>query len=99
MQTRTPGAKDQADIFFFIVGCKSAGIEAKPWDALGVRGNHSGPIRYTNVRMPQRDRIGIEGQGKEIIYNGISPVGLGAVWEGGPRRLERGGRAHHALRA
>ncbi|RXH23170.1 acyl-CoA dehydrogenase family protein [Bradyrhizobium zhanjiangense] len=85
VQTRSPGAKDQTDIVFFIVDGKSKGIESKPWDALGVRGNHSGPIRYNNVRVPQRDRLGIEGQGKEIIYDGVSPVyliGLGAVWEG-----------------
>ncbi|WP_128931044.1 acyl-CoA dehydrogenase family protein [Bradyrhizobium zhanjiangense] len=85
VQTRSPGAKDQTDIVFFIVDGKSKGIESKPWDALGVRGNHSGPIRYNNVRVPQRDRLGTEGQGKEIIYDGVSPVyliGLGAVWEG-----------------
>ncbi|WP_342740045.1 acyl-CoA dehydrogenase family protein [Bradyrhizobium sp. B117] len=85
VQTRSPGAKDQTDIVFFIVDGKSEGIESKPWDALGVRGNHSGPIRYKNVRVPQRDRLGAEGQGKQIIYDGVSPVyliGLGAVWEG-----------------
>ncbi|MGY8635648.1 acyl-CoA dehydrogenase family protein [Bradyrhizobium sp. 14AA] len=97
MQTRTPGAKDQADIVFFIVDGKSPGIEAKPWDALGVRGNHSGPIRYTNVRVPRRDRLGAEGQGKEIIYNGVSPVyliGLGAVWEGVARGALSAAVAH-----
>lgn len=85
VQTRTPGARDQTDIVFFIVDGKSAGIESKPWNALGVRANHSGPIHYTSVRVPQRDRLGAEGQGKDIIYNGVSPVyliGLGAVWEG-----------------
>jgi acyl-CoA dehydrogenase len=73
LQTRTPGAKDQTDISFFIVDGKAAGITAGPWDALGVRGNHSGPIRYAGVKVPQRDRLGAEGQGKEIIYNGVSP--------------------------
>ncbi|WP_247493552.1 acyl-CoA dehydrogenase family protein [Bradyrhizobium sp. 142] len=33
VQTRTPGAKDQADIVFFIVDGKSEGIESKPWNA------------------------------------------------------------------
>ncbi|WP_027544383.1 acyl-CoA dehydrogenase family protein [Bradyrhizobium sp. WSM2254] len=97
VQTRTPGAKDQADIVFFIVDGKSPGLEAKPWDALGVRGNHSGPIRYTNVRVPRRDRLGAEGQGKEIIYNGVSPVyliGLGAVWEGVARGALSAAVAH-----
>lgn len=85
LQTRSPGAKDQTDISFFIVDGKAAGITAGPWDALGVRANHSGAIRYDGVKVPRRDRLGTEGQGKEIIYNGVSPVyliGLGSVWEG-----------------
>jgi alkylation response protein AidB-like acyl-CoA dehydrogenase len=84
-QTRTPGANDQTDISFFIVDGKAAGIKPGPWDALGVRANHSGALRYDNVKVPRHDRLGAENQGKEIIYNGVSPVylvGLGAVWEG-----------------
>lgn len=84
-QTRTPGARDQTDISFFIVDGKSPGITSGPWNALGVRGNHSGPIRYEGVKVQRRDRLGDENQGKDIIYNGVSPVyliGLGAVWEG-----------------
>lgn len=85
LQTRTPGAKGPTDITFFIVRGDQPGIEAGTWDALGVHGNHSGPIRYTNVPVPRRDRLGAEGQGKDIIYHGVSPVyliGLGAVWHG-----------------
>ena len=85
LQTRTPGAQGPTDISFFIVDGKSAGIEAGPWEALGVRGNHSGPIRYRGVRVAARDRLGAEGQGKDIIYHGVSPVyliGLGAAWHG-----------------
>jgi acyl-CoA dehydrogenase len=85
LQTRSPGAKDQSDITFFIIDGKSPGIKAGSWDALGVRGNHSGAISYKDVRVPRRDRLGAEGQGKDIIYHGVSPVyliGLGAVWLG-----------------
>jgi alkylation response protein AidB-like acyl-CoA dehydrogenase len=84
-QTRTPDARDQSDISFFIVDGKSPGITSGPWNALGVRGNHSGPIRYEGVKVARNNRLGEENQGKEIIYNGVSPVyliGLGAVWEG-----------------
>ena len=97
VQTRTPGAKDQADIIFFIVDGKAKGIESRPGDALGVRANSSGPIRYSNVLVPQRDRLGAEGQGKEIIYDGVSPVyliGLGAVWEGVARGALNAAIAH-----
>jgi alkylation response protein AidB-like acyl-CoA dehydrogenase len=85
LQTRSPDAKGPTDITFFIVDGKLPGIEAGVWEALGVHGNHSGPIKYENVRVPLRDRLGREGQGKDIIYHGVSPVyliGLGAAWHG-----------------
>ncbi|MBV8698609.1 MAG: acyl-CoA/acyl-ACP dehydrogenase [Bradyrhizobium sp.] len=97
VQTRSPGAKDQADIIFFIIDGKAKGIESSPWQALGVRANHSGPIRYKGVRVARRDRLGAEGQGKEIIYDGVSPVyliGLGAVWEGLARGVLNAAVAH-----
>ncbi|MCJ2059572.1 acyl-CoA/acyl-ACP dehydrogenase [Methylobacterium sp. J-048] len=85
LQTRSPDAKDQGDITFFIVDGKAPGITPGPWTALGVRANHSGALRYEGVTVQARDRLGTENQGKEIIYNGLSPVyliGLGSVWEG-----------------
>jgi alkylation response protein AidB-like acyl-CoA dehydrogenase len=85
VQTRSPDAKGPTDITFFIVDGKAAGISAGSWEALGVHGNHSGPIKYDNVHVPRRDRLGAEGQGKDIIYHGVSPVyliGLAAAWHG-----------------
>jgi alkylation response protein AidB-like acyl-CoA dehydrogenase len=85
VQTRSPNPKGPTDIIFLIVEGDAAGISPGKWDALGVHGNHSGPIRYDNVRVPLRDRLGEEGQGKDIIYHGVSPVyliGLGAAWHG-----------------
>ncbi len=85
LQTRTPGAKGPTDITFFIVDGKAEGIHPGAWDALGVHGNHSGSIRYDAVKVPLRDRLGAEGQGKDVIYHGVSPVyliGLGAAWHG-----------------
>jgi alkylation response protein AidB-like acyl-CoA dehydrogenase len=85
LQTRSPGAKGPTDISFFIVDGKSSGIRAGKWEALGVHGNHSGPIRYEGVKVARRDRLGNEGEGKDIIYHGVSPVyliGLGAAWHG-----------------
>jgi alkylation response protein AidB-like acyl-CoA dehydrogenase len=85
LQTRSPGAKGPTDIVFFIVDGKAKGIRAGKWEALGVHGNHSGPIAYEGVKVDRRDRLGTEGGGKDIIYNGVSPVyliGLGAAWHG-----------------
>ncbi|WP_159887425.1 acyl-CoA dehydrogenase family protein [Paenibacillus puerhi] len=84
-QTRTPGAQTPTDVSFFIVDGKLPGITPGVWDALGVRGNHSGPIRYEGVRVNGRDKLGTEGQGREILESGVSPVyliGLGSTWLG-----------------
>lgn len=93
VQTRTPGAAGPKDITFFIVDGVAPGITPGPWSALGVRGNSSGPISYRDVKVPARDRLGQENQGKDIVYHGVSPVyliGLGAVWHGVARgALER----------
>lgn len=85
VQTRSPDALDATDISFFIVDGKLPGIKAQIWDALGVHGNHSGPISYHNVLIPKRDILGGEGRGKEILLHGVSPIyliGLGSAWLG-----------------
>ncbi|MGR9525826.1 acyl-CoA dehydrogenase family protein [Priestia megaterium] len=85
VQTRSPEAQEATDISFFIVDGKSDGITASPWEALGVRGNHSGPISYKNVHVPKEDLLGSEETGKEIVLNGVSPIyliGLGYAWLG-----------------
>ncbi|GAB7053561.1 MULTISPECIES: acyl-CoA dehydrogenase family protein [Paenibacillus] len=84
-QTKSPGAQTPTDVSFFIVDGKLPGINAGVWDALGVRGNHSGPIKYDGVRIRPEDKLGLEGQGREILESGVSPVyliGLGSTWLG-----------------
>ena len=85
LTTQTPGATKPSDVTWFIVDGKKPGITPGPWNALGVRANHSGSLRVDNVKVPARDRLGREGQGKEILFDGGSPsylLGLGAVWHG-----------------
>jgi len=85
LSTQTPGAQQRSDLTWFIVDGSSDGIRPGAWDALGVRANHSGPLRLENVVVPQRDRLGRESQGKEVLFDGGSPsylLGLGAVWHG-----------------
>jgi alkylation response protein AidB-like acyl-CoA dehydrogenase len=85
LTTQTPGAAKASDVTWFIIDGKQPGIKPGPWEALGVRANHSGPLRVENVVVPRADRLGDEGQGKEILFDGGSPsylLGLGAVWHG-----------------
>lgn len=84
-QTRSPGAQTPTDVSFFIVDGKLDGITPGVWEALGVRGNHSGPITYAGVRIAPQDKLGAAGQGREILESGVSPVyliGLGSTWLG-----------------
>jgi alkylation response protein AidB-like acyl-CoA dehydrogenase len=85
VQTRSPGAESPTDVSFFIVDGTSPGITPGVWEALGVRGNHSGSIKYEGVRVHRRDKLGGDGQGREILESGVSPVyliGLGSTWLG-----------------
>jgi alkylation response protein AidB-like acyl-CoA dehydrogenase len=84
-QTRSNGALTPTDVSFFIVDGKSPGITPGVWEALGVRGNHSGPIKYEGVRVHKRDKLGKDGQGREILESGVTPVyliGLASTWLG-----------------
>lgn len=85
LSTRSPDAKTHGDFSWFIVDGKNSQIRPGAWNALGVRANHSGSLRVDNVLVPQRDRLGSEGQGKQILFDGGSPsylLGLAAVWHG-----------------
>ena len=83
--TRTPDTEEPSDISFFIIDGHDKGITAKPWKALGVRGNHSGPITYRNVKVSHHDLVGHEGLGKDVMDEGINPIyllGLASAWLG-----------------
>lgn len=85
VQTRTPETEDPRDISYFIVDGHDKGITAKPWKALGVRGNHSGPITFRDVKISHRDLVGHEGLGKDIMDEGVDPIyliGLASAWLG-----------------
>jgi alkylation response protein AidB-like acyl-CoA dehydrogenase len=85
LTTQTPNAAKPSDITWFILDGTHPGIKPGAWEALGVRANHSGSLRVDNVLVPEKDRLGKEGQGKEIMFDGGSPsylLGLGAVWHG-----------------
>nr|WP_245697763.1 acyl-CoA dehydrogenase family protein [Paenibacillus oryzae] len=85
LQTRTPGAEQPSDLSYFIVDGSDPGISAGPWEALGVRGNQSGPLKLHNVKVPRKDLIWEENRAAEIALNGIDPLyllGIGSAWIG-----------------
>lgn len=85
VQTRTPDTDDPSEVSYFIVDGQNEGITAKPWKALGVRGNHSGPITFNNIKVQNRDLLGHEGLGKEVMNEAINPIyllGIASGWLG-----------------
>ncbi|MGF9856492.1 acyl-CoA dehydrogenase family protein [Priestia endophytica] len=80
VQTRTAGSRDPKEHSSFIVDGHKDGIIAKPWKALGVRGNHSGPLTFENVRVSYQDLLPADGLD---VLNGTGvAIGLNAVWLG-----------------
>ncbi|WP_127530929.1 acyl-CoA dehydrogenase family protein [Paenibacillus kobensis] len=85
LQTRTPGAQKPTDLSYFIVDGSHPGITAGEWQALGVRGNQSGPLKLDNVTVPGRDLLWEENRAGEIAVNGVDPLyllGIGSAWIG-----------------
>ena len=79
------GFQGPTDISFFIVDGSSMASTSSAAARSVFTATIVGPIRYENVRVASEDRLGAEGQGKDIIYHGVSPVyliGLGAAWHG-----------------
>ncbi|MGE7766927.1 acyl-CoA dehydrogenase family protein [Peribacillus sp. NPDC096540] len=80
VQTRTANSDDPSDHSFFIVNGHDEGIKAKPWKALGVRGNHSGPLSFKNVKVSHRDLL--NAASRDILNGTGTVLGLSAVWLG-----------------
>jgi alkylation response protein AidB-like acyl-CoA dehydrogenase len=62
-------------------------VQAQPslWDALGLRGNQSGPIEVDGVEVPGDQIVGPEGDGAASNDEAVDPwflVGSSSVWNG-----------------
>lgn len=79
-QTGTANTAELSAQSYFIVDGRHQGITAKPWDALGVRGNHSGPLTFENVRVHKNDLLNATPE--DIYQNSAAIIGLNAVWLG-----------------
>ena len=92
MQTRSPDAKGPTDITFFIVDGKAPGIKAGDWEALGVHGNHSGPITLRRRRGAAARPPGRRGAGEgHHLSRGLAGVSDRAGRGVARRRARRAG--------
>lgn len=85
LQTRTPDATKPTDLSYFIVDGRQSGITAGPWNALGVRGNQSGPLKLEGVKVKKQDLLVGENKAIDIAFNGVDPLyllGMGSAFIG-----------------
>jgi alkylation response protein AidB-like acyl-CoA dehydrogenase len=85
VQTTSPDFSGYDDLSVFVVDADQ--VESKPssWDALGLRGNQSGPIEVPGVQVPAENLIGPIGDGAASNDESVDPwflVGSSSVWNG-----------------
>src|SRR3954463_8540266 len=85
VQTTSPDFSGYDDLSVFVIDGDQ--VQAKPssWDALGLRGNQSGPIEVPEVDVPAENLIGPIGDGAASNDESVDPwflVGSSSVWNG-----------------
>jgi alkylation response protein AidB-like acyl-CoA dehydrogenase len=85
VQTTSPDFSGYDDLSVFVIDGEQ--VQAKPssWDALGLRGNQSGPIEVPEVDVPAENLIGPVGDGAASNDESVDPwflVGSSSVWNG-----------------
>ena len=85
LQTTSPDFRGYDDLSVFVVDKEHCEAQPSLWDALGMRGNQSGAISFTNVEIPDAQRVGPEGDGAASNDEAVDPsflVGSSACWNG-----------------
>jgi alkylation response protein AidB-like acyl-CoA dehydrogenase len=85
IQTTSPDFSGYDDLSVFVIDGEDVASDPSTWDALGLRGNQSGPIRIEDVAIPKTQIVGPEGDGAASNDESVDPwflIGSSAVWSG-----------------
>lgn len=85
VQTTSPNFKGYDDLSVFVVDAEDVKAQPASWDALGLRGNQSGPLDIDNAEIPAEQIVGPIGDGAESNDESVDPwflVGSSSVWNG-----------------
>lgn len=85
VQTTSPDFSGYDDLSVFVVDAEDA--EAKPatWDAMGLRGNQSGPLEVPSAELGADRIVGPVGDGAASNDESVDPwflIGSSSVWNG-----------------
>jgi alkylation response protein AidB-like acyl-CoA dehydrogenase len=85
VQTTSPDFKGYDDLSVFVIDGEHVKAQPSLWDALGLRGNQSGPIQVEDVEIPADQVVGPLGDGAASNDEAVDPwflVGSSSVWNG-----------------
>jgi alkylation response protein AidB-like acyl-CoA dehydrogenase len=85
VQTTSPDFKGYDDLSVFVIDGEHVKSQPSLWDALGLRGNQSGPIEVDNIEIPGDQIVGPIGDGASSNDEAVDPwflIGSSSVWNG-----------------
>ena len=85
VQTTSPDFSGYDDLSVFVIDGDKVKAQPSLWDALGLRGNQSGPIQVEDVVIPGDQIVGPEGDGAASNDEAVDPwflIGSSSVWNG-----------------
>jgi alkylation response protein AidB-like acyl-CoA dehydrogenase len=85
VQTTSPDFTGYDDLSVFVVDQEEVVSQPSLWDAMGLRGNQSGPLEVPDVQIPGDQIIGPEGDGAASNDEIVDPfflIGSSSVWNG-----------------
>jgi alkylation response protein AidB-like acyl-CoA dehydrogenase len=85
VQTTSPDFKGYDDLSVFVIDGEHVKAQPSLWDALGLRGNQSGPNQVADVEIPGDQIVGPLGDGAASNEEAVDPwflIGSSSVWNG-----------------
>jgi alkylation response protein AidB-like acyl-CoA dehydrogenase len=85
VQTTSPDFKGYNDLSVFVIDKDDVKAQPSLWDALGLRGNQSGPIEIESAEVPEDRLVGPVGDGAASNDESVDPwflIGSSSVWNG-----------------
>jgi len=83
VMARTPGTDDHRSIHAFLVPRDSEGLSVgKKEDKMGLRASDTVAVDLDGVRVPERNRLGAEGDGFKIAMTALDGGRIGVAFQG-----------------
>ena len=85
VQTTSPDFSGYDDLSVFVIDGEHVKSQPSLWDALGLRGNQSGPIEVDDIEVPADQIVGPIGDGAASNDEAVDPwflIGSSSVWNG-----------------